>query len=229
MEPGLLALVAVFAVAAALLWMSFARGRAVERALLHAGFAPCPLEEPALARAMQDVAGGHPPAPRREYRIGRCYKRPGGHGMVYRIGVVDRTNANIDSHSDRTPTGGRFDVYLIDLPDPERVSHGPVSVFLSPGKPGVLSRMLAALVKLDPHGVPLELPDTPFGKTVLAAFSDRAAKLDELLPAETQERLGKASSAGVFAAHFGARKLALLVHPERPDVVRELAYVAEWA
>lgn len=228
MEPGVLALAAIFAVAASLLWWSFARARASRRKILAAGFVACDEEAPALLRALYDVAGGHPPAARREYEIGHCFKRPGGFGMVYRIGVVDKTNADSNGSSDRAPMGARFDVYLIDLRDAERVSHGPVSVFLAPRAPAALSRVLAGLVQLDPHGVPLEIEDPKRAKWFLAAFSDRPGRLDERLPIETQERLSKGAELFFLSAHFGAGKLALVGQHDRIDIDRQLAYVAEW-
>ena len=229
MDPGFVAFAAIAAAAGLLLWWSFARARASARKLLAAGFVRCDAEAPALLRALADVAGGHAPAPRREYEIGHCFKRPGGFGMVYRIAVVDRTNAKSDASSDRVAMGARFDVYLIDLRDAERVSHGPVSVFLAPSAPGPLQRVLVSLVKCDPHGVPLELEDPRRAKWFLAAYSDRPGKLDERLPVETQERLSKAADLYFFAAHFGAGKLALFGQHDRVDIDRQLAYVAEWA
>lgn len=227
MEPGILALGAIFGAAALLLWLSVARGRAVAKRLLEAGFVACDEEAPALLRALGAVAGGHPPAARRVYRLGRCWKRPGGWGMLYRIGVSDETNA--DSTSERQVLGARIDVYLLDVRDPERLSRGPVSVYLAPSAPGPLQRLLAGLVKSDPRGVPLELGGSPHARAFLAAFSDRPGKLDELLPQDTQERLAKAVDQGFFAAHFAAGKLALEVQHDRPDVDRQLAYLAEWA
>jgi len=228
MDPGIIVLGAIFSVAAFLLWWSFARARASRRKMLEAGFVACDQEAPALLHALDDVAGGYPPTPRREYQIGQCFKRPGGFGMVYRIGVVDRTNAKPDVSSDRAPMGARFDVYLIDLRDAERVSHGPVSVFLAPRAPAPLQRVLAGLVKSDPHGVLLEIDDPIRAKWFLAAFSDRAGKLDERLPIETQERLSKGAELYFLAAHFGAGKLALFGQHDRVDIDRQLAYVAEW-
>lgn len=229
MAPGFLAFAAIFAAAAVLLGWSVARARASARAILGAGFVACDEEAPALLRALSDVAGGHVPAARRKYQIGRCFKRPGGFGTVYRIGVVDLTNAESNSHSDPVAMGARFDVYLIDLPDAERVSHGSVSVFLAPSAPGPLQRVLAGLVKSDPHGVPLEIEDPLRAKWFLAAFSDRPGKLDQRLPVETQERLSKGAALYFIAAHFGAGKLALFGQRDRSDIDRQLAYIAEWA
>jgi hypothetical protein len=228
MDPGVLALGAIFGLAAALLAWSVARGRAIARRLLEAGFVACDDEAPALMRALSELAGGHPPAPRRVYEIGRCFKRPAGWGMLYRLGVVDRTNAESHGSRDSAPTGGRVDVYLFEVRDPGRLARGPVSVFLAPSAPGPLQRLLAGLVKSDPRGVLLEL-DGPHAGSFLAAFSDRPGKLGDLLPAETQERLAKLVDQGFHAAHFAAGKLALEVQHDRPDVDRQLAYLAEWA
>jgi hypothetical protein len=227
MDPGILALGAVFALAAALLAFGVARGRAIARRLREAGFVGCDDEAPALLRALSEVAGGHPPAPPRVYEIGRCFKRPAGWGMLYRLGVVDKTNAERQG-DDSAPTGGRVDVYLLDLPDAARLAHGPVSVFLAPSAPGPLQRLLAGLVKSDPRGVSLEL-DGPYAGAFLAAFSDRPGKLGDLLPAETQQKLAKLVDQGFHAAHFAAGKLALEVQHDRPDVDRQLGFLEEWA
>jgi hypothetical protein len=227
MDPGILALGAVFALAAALLAFGVARGRAIARRLREAGFVGCDDEAPALLRALSEVAGGHPPAPRRVYEIGRCFKRPASWGMLYRLGVVDKTNAESD-HDGSAPTGGRVDVYLLDLPAAARLARGPVSVFLAPSAPGPLQRLLAGLVKSDPRGVSLEL-DGPYAGSFLAAFSDRPGKLGDLLPAETQQRLAKLVDQGFHAAHFAAGQLALEVQHDRADVDRQLGFLAEWA
>ncbi|HSD26221.1 MAG TPA: hypothetical protein VLL75_02905 [Vicinamibacteria bacterium] len=228
MDPGIVALGAIFALAGALLAWSVARGRAIARRLLEAGFVACDDDAPVLLRALSELAGGHPPAVRRVYEVGRCFKRAAGWGMLYRFGVTDKTHADTDGIHESAPTGGRVDVYLLDLRDPERVARGPVSVYLAPSAPGPLQRLLAGLVKSDPHGVPLEL-DGPHAGAFLAAFSDRPGKLGDLLPAETQQRLAKGVDQGFHAAHFGAGKLALEVQHDRPDVDRQLAYLAEWA
>jgi hypothetical protein len=225
-EPGWLAFGAIWVVAAVLLWLSFARRRAVAARLRAAGFAPCDEEAPVLARILAEVAGGHPPAPRRSYEVGRCFKRPAGWGVLYHCGVEDRTNFR---ERDEGSVPARFDVFLLDLPDAERVARAPLSVVLAPGSSRVMNAILEKLVRLDPRGVPLELPSGPRAGVVLAAFSDAPGKLDERLPAATQERLARAVAAGFFAAHFGAGKLALEGAPDWRDTDRQLAYVSEWA
>jgi hypothetical protein len=227
-DPGLVAFVGIFALAGTLLAWSVARGRAIARRLTEAGFVACDDEAPALLRALTELAGGHPPAVARVYEVGRCVKRPAGWGMLYRLAVADKTHAD-DGGGDRQSLGARFDVYLLDLRDPERVARGPVSVYLAPSAPGPLQRLLAGLVKSDPIGVPLELAGSPHAKAFLAAFSDRPGKLDERLPAQTQERLARVVDQGFFSAHFGAGKLALFVQHDRADLDRQLAYLAEWA
>jgi hypothetical protein len=227
MEPGVLAAIGICALAAFLIWLSFARTRAIDRRLVAAGFAPCDEEAHALLRALEAVAGGHLPTARRSYQIGRCFKRAAGWGMLHRFGAVDRTHA--DQDRDHAPMGGRIDVYLLDLPEPARHAHGALSVFLAPRAPRPLQALLAGLVKSDPHGAPLELPAGPHAKAFLAAFAAAPGKLDALLPRATQERLARAAELGFFAAHFGAGKLALVVLPDRPNLGPQLAYVAEWA
>jgi hypothetical protein len=229
METGVAALTGVFVLAALLLGWRIARGRATARRLIDAGFTPCDEEAKALALQLAEVMGGHPPAPRRTYQVGRCFKRAGGWGLVYHLGVVDTTHADRTRDAEHAAIGGRFDVYLIDLPDPERTSQAPVSVFLSPRTARPLQQLLRQLVKSDPHGVPLELAESPCSQAFLAAFSDRPGKLDERLPARTRERLARAAEHGFIAAHFAAGKLALAAVPDRADVQQQLACVGEWA
>lgn len=227
MNPGIVALGAVFSFAALLMAWQLARGRGIRRRLLESGFVACDDEAPRILEELHRMAPGFPPAPRREYEIGRCLKRAAGRGVLYRCALVDRTN--VDRPRDNA-MGARFDLYLLDLPDPERVARGPVSVFLAPSGPAPLRALLAGLVKLDPHGFSLELPGDPQHAAIfLAAFSDRAGRLDERLPATTRERLMRAAGVGCLVAHFAAGKLALLLLPDRVDVDRQLAYVSEWA
>lgn len=227
MEPGVLAAIGIGALCALLIGRSLARTRAIDRRLAAAGFTPCDDQAPALLRAFGAVAGGHPPAAPRSHRIGRCFVRAAGWGELHRFAAVDQTHADRDR--DASPMGGRSDVYLLDLPDPERHAGGPVSVFLAPRAPRPLQALLAGLVKSDPLGVPLELPDGPHARAFLAAFAAAPGKLDALLPRATQERLARAAELGFFAAHFGAGKLALVVLPDWPNLDQQLAYVAEWA
>jgi hypothetical protein len=230
MDPGIIALAGIFVLAALLLAGSIARGRATARKLVEAGFTRCDAEAPALAAALAEVMGGHPPAPRRIHQLGRCFKRPGGWGHIYHLGVVDRTHADdAGVGTEHQATGGRFDLYLLDLPDPGRVASGPVSVFFCPRAPRPLQLLLEKLVRSDPRGVPLEIAKSVHTQSFIAAFGAEPGKLDERLPAATQERLARAAALGFLSAHFGAGKLALAAAPDRPDVQQQLAYVGEWA
>src|SRR5262245_39859209 len=120
MDPGAIVFAGIFVLAAFLLWRSVARGRASAARLREAGFAPCDDEAPALARVLAEVTSGPPPAPRRSYQMGRCHKRAAGWGMLYHCAVVDRTN--VGQRQDDDAIGGRFDLFLLDLPDPEQVA-----------------------------------------------------------------------------------------------------------
>ncbi len=229
MDPGIVAFAGIWVVAGFLLWRSFARRRETAARLVAAGFAPCDDEAPVLARIVADVAGGSPPAPKRSYRIDRCFKRAAGWGMLYYCGVVDETHSRSRASDEGARVDPRFDVFLLDLPDAERVARPPLSLILSPGSSRLLNGLLGQLVKLDPHGVPLELPSGPRARSLVAAYSDAPGKLDDRLPAQTQERLARAVAAGFFEAHFGAGKLALVGSPDWPKLDAQLAYVAEWA
>jgi hypothetical protein len=227
LSTGAVALGSIFAVAGLLLAWQAVRRASIRRRLLESGFEACDGEAAPLGAELSRIAPGFPPGPRRSYQVGRCFKRAGGRGPLYRLEVTDVTNVG-DRHRTNA-TGARFDFYVFDLPDPERTARAPLSVFLAPPAPGPLQALLAQLVKIDPHGTALEIGDPAHARRFLAAFADRPGTLDERLPAATQERLARAMEAGFFVAHFGAGKLALAAFPERPDVDRQLAYLAEWA
>jgi hypothetical protein len=142
--------------------------------------------------------------------------------MAYRFTVTDLTNAD----PERAPLGGRFEAYLLDLHDAERVTRRPISLFFAPKGPGVFRALVQKLITADPHGVTLELPHSP--TFVLAAFGAEAGTLDDALPAATQDRLLRAAGHGFFGAHFGGGKVALLALPDQQDVLRQWHYVVEW-
>jgi hypothetical protein len=216
-----LVLGAVFALAALLMLWNGSRRRAIRRRLEQHGFVRCEEQTEAIREAFAMVAGGHG-ASRRRYQVAHCYKRAGGRGTAYRFTVADLTNAD----PERGALGGRFDAYLLDLPDAVRLAHRPVSVFLAPTGPGLLRSLIQKIVAADAHGVALGLP--PADTSVLAAFGAEAGTLDDALPAATQDRLRRAADHGFFGAHFGPGKVALVALPDRQDVERQWHYVVEW-
>jgi hypothetical protein len=223
MDTGVVVLGGVFALAVLVMVWNASRRRALRQQLEREGFVPCEEETDRIRQAFAAVAGGHGATPRR-YEVAHCYKKPGGRGMAYRFAVADVTNAD----AERAPLGGRFEAYLIDLHDADRVARRPISLFFAPQGPGVLRTLLQKLVTADPHGVALEVPRSPSTASVLAAFGAQAGTLDDALPAATRDRLLRAAEHGFFGAHFGGGKAALLALPDRQDVQRQWHYVVEW-
>ena len=226
METGALVLGGIFAGAIALMVLNARHRGAVERRLLAQGFERCDEQLPVLRQALLDVAGGLGPAPRRDYRIGRCFRKAAGWGMVYRFAVSDETHAD---QPDGRGVGASFDAYLLDLPDAERLSAAPACVYFAPGNSRAFRMLIEKLVKLSPMGAPLEIrTDTPWTRSFVAAFGENPGKLDDSVPPGTQERLSQAAGAGFFAAHFGRGRLALFALPGRKDVETHWNFVAGW-
>ena len=224
MDTGVWVLAGIFAFAAILIVAGVRRRSAVRKRLLAQGFEACDDQAPALLQAWSEVAGGLGPAERRKFQVRSCFRKPAGWGMVHRFAVSDVTNAD----SRNNAMGGRYDAYLIDLRDPESVFHAPASIFLSGSGSKLFRRVLEKLVSLGALGVRLEIPKRPGCERFFAAFGASPGKLDDALPAATQERLARAADLGFFAAHLGAGKLGLAALPDQKDVDRLWNYVSEW-
>jgi hypothetical protein len=225
MDPGVLALIGVFALAAACALWNHLRGRSIERRLLTQGFEPCATEAPALLRAWRDLALV-PPGPDDELAVGRCLRRAAGFGMLYHAQVSEGRRG--PDHGDPR-VGARFAVYLLDLRDAERQVHRPVTLFVLPPGPAVLQGLLRRTIELHPPGHPLELGPHPFLRTVLAAYGESSGKLDDHLPLASQEKLARAAEHGFFEIRLSGGKAGFAVLPGHKDVDAELRYLAEWA
>jgi hypothetical protein len=138
--------------------------------------------------------------------------------------VLDQTHAD----AERKAYGGRFDAYLIDLRDPASIAHRPAAVYVAPGTSALFSAMMRGLIELDPPGAPLEIRRRPGMETLIAAFGESPGKLEDALPASTQERLARAGPAGFFAIHFAGPRAAFYALPDTRDVAKHWQYLSEW-
>jgi hypothetical protein len=147
--------------------------------------------------------------------------------MAYRFTVVDRTNADAGLYGNTT--GARFDAYLIDLPNGRAASSAPVSLLLSPAGPSLLRTLVAKVASADPYGVPLVLPNGARPTAIVAAWGETGARLEEIVPAETQDRLNRGAALGVFIAHLGGERAAFGLNPHPGMLERQWSWIVEWS
>jgi hypothetical protein len=125
--------------------------------------------------------------------------------------------------------GSRYDAYLLDLRDPERVARAPVTLYLLPPGNVLLRRLVRATLELDPPGRPLEIGRHPWSDTILAAYAASEGKLEDLVPESVQERLSRAAEAGFFCVHLGGGRAGFAVLPGHHDVDAEWRYLSAWS
>jgi hypothetical protein len=225
MEPGLLALFGVFALAALCALWRWRHGRAIDRRLAELGFEPCDAEAPSLEAAWRAVAARDGP---RELRLLHCRRRPAGWGMLHRFTVRERPSP--DRTSDDTPSpGSTYPAYLLDVRDPDSLCRGAVTLHVLPPGSKLVRKLLAGLIDLSSARPRIEVGAHPWSAWIVAAQGDAPGKLDERMPAAVQEKLARAAAHGFFIVHLGGGKAAFAVLPSHRDVDRELAYLAEWA
>jgi hypothetical protein len=225
MEPGVLALIGIFALAAVFAWWNHRRSRAIESRLLALGFERCEGESQRLLRAWCDLALV-PPDEDDEIAVGRCLRRPAGFGMLYRFQV---SAGRRDSGRDEPSVPATFPAYLLDLRDPEKQVHRPTILFVLPPGPSVLQALLRRTLEISPPGRRLEMGPHPFLRSVLTAYGASEGKLDDHLPLGTQEKVARAAEHGFFEIRLGRGRAAFSVLPNHVDVDAELRHLAEWA
>lgn len=225
MDTGVLALVAIFALAAACaLWNALHR-RGIERRLLALGFEPCPADAPQIERAWQALARVHGAHVDHEIAISRCLRRAAGWGLIHRFEVSEKA---LGHETDEPRVGARFPAYLLDLRDPGSIARGPVTLYLLPAGNRLARALIEKTIELDPPGRKLELGRHPGAASILAAYGSTEGKLDDLVPAAAQERLARAAAHGFLSVHLADGKAGFEVLSSHRDVDAELAYLAEW-
>lgn len=223
MEPGVLALVGIFALAAVFGVWGFMRGRSVERRLAALGFEPCDEEAPALEAAWRALAGCDSS---QELRFARCCKRAAGRRMLHHFTVNERPEERTSSET--TNPGATYPAFLFDLCNPDSVCRGAVSLYVLPPGSKVLRKLLASVISLSQSRTRLEVGDYPWSATIVAAHGRSADRLDDLVPAGIQEKLARAAAHGFFILHLGDGKAAFAALSNHHDVDLQMAYLDEW-
>jgi len=223
MEPGVLALVGIFALAAVCALWNFSLGRSIERRLAAQGFEPCDAEAPSLEGAWRALTGCDAS---QELRLVRCRRRVAGRGMLHHFTVRVRPR---ESSSDETANpGASYPAYLFDVRDPDSLSRGAVTLHVLPPGSRVLRKVLAGVIDLGESRPSLEVGTHPWSATIVAAHGNTAGKLDDLMPAAVQEKLARAAAHGFFIIHLGNGKAAFAALSNHRDVDLQIAYLAEW-
>jgi hypothetical protein len=223
MNPGVLALVAVFALAVVCALWNVSHRRSIERRLAAQGFEPCDADAPQLEAAWRSVTGlngSH------ELRLVRCLRRAQGGGMLHHFTVRERPEESTDT--ERANPGASYPAYMFDLPDPERVSRGPVTLHVLPSGSQVLRTMLAGTISLSASRPRLDVGSHLWSASIVTAHGGTGGRLDDLVPAAVQEKLARAAAHGFLILHIGSGKAAFAALPNHRDVDLQLGYLSEW-
>jgi hypothetical protein len=224
MEPGVLALLGVFAIAAVCALWKFSHGRSIERRLAAQGFEPCDAEAPSLEGAWRNVAGCEAST---ELRLVHCRRRAGTRRALYHFTVRERPEQT-GTHETASP-GASYPAYLLEVPNPKSVSRGAVTVHVLPPGSAIMRKLLAGVIGLSQSRPRLEIGTHPWSTSIVAAHGSAPGKLDDLVPTAVQEKLARAAANGFFIIHLADGKAAFAALSNHRDVDRQLSYLAEWA
>jgi len=224
MEPGVLALLGIFALAAVSALWNFAYGRSIERRLAKQGFERCDAEAPSLEGAWRALTGSDAS---QELRLVHCRRRASGRGMLYHFTVRERP-VRERSNGETASTDTSYPAYLFDVRNPDSLYRGAVTLHVLPPGSKVLRKVLAGVIDLGESRPSLEVGTYPWSASIVAAHGNTAGKLDDLVPQAVQEKLARAAAHGFFIIHLGKGKAAFAALSNHRDVDLQLAYLAEW-
>ena len=214
---GIAALAAVFA------FRNITHGRSViDRRLAALGFKPCEGDAPALERAWRALTGCDAS---QELRVVRCSGRIAGRGMMHHFTV--REKAGLE-RSDTSGPGAVYPAYLFDLRNAGSVARGGVTLHILPPTAKVTRKALAGALDLNDPRPTLEIGTHPWSPSIVSARGKIGGKLDDLVPADVQEKLVRAAAHGFCVIHLGNGKAAFATQSDDRDVERQIAYLAEW-
>jgi hypothetical protein len=220
MNPGVLALVGIFALAAVCALWKFSHGRSIERRLAAQGFETCDAEALSLERAWRALAGREAS---QELRLVHCRRR----GTLYHFTVRERPSEGGTSDETANP-GASYPAYLFDVRDPDSLSRGAVTLYVLPPGSKVVRKLLAGVIDIAESRPRLEVGSHPWSASIVAAHGNATGTLDDLVPAAVQEKLARAAAHGFFITHLGHGKAAFAALANHRDVDLQIAYLAEW-
>lgn len=224
MDPGVLALVGIFALATVCALWNFSHGRSIERRLAAQGFEPCDAEAQSLEgvwRALTKLDASQ------ELRLVHCRRRAAARGMLYHFTVRERPIGEQGINDTANP-GASCPAYLFDLQDSDSLSRGAVTLHVLPPGSRVLRKVLAGVIDIGESRHRLEVGTHPWSASIVAAHGNAAGGLDDVMPATVQEKLARAAAHGFFIIHLGNGKAAFAALSNHRDVDLQIAYLAEW-
>jgi hypothetical protein len=224
MDPGLLALLGIFGLAAICAFWGFSHRRSIERRLAAQGFEPCDAEAPSLEGAWRTLAGcdaSH------ELRLVHCRRRAGTRRALYHFTVRERPEQTA-THETASP-GASYPAYLLEVPNPTSVARGAVTLHVLPPGSAIMRKLLAGVIGLGVSRAKLEVGTYPWSASIVAAHGSTPGKLDDLVPQAVQEKIARAAAHGFFIIHLADGKAAFAALSNHRDVDRQLSYLAEWA
>jgi hypothetical protein len=221
-EPGLIALIAIFALAAVCALWVFLHGRSIERRLGAKGFEPCDDESSSLEAAWRALSVSDSS---QEIQLGRCSRRGGGRGRVYHFTVRTRPLES-QSIDDRQHPGSSYPAYMFDLRP--AVSRSAVTLYVLPPGSAILRKLLAGVIGLGESRPTLEVGKHSWSASIVAAYGDSAGTLDDVVPAGVQQKLARATEYGFFIIHMREGKAGFATLSNHRDVDSQLTYLAEW-
>ena len=218
-------LLGISALAAILAFRNRSRRRsAIERRLADLGFRPCEADAPALERVWRGLTGGDLA---RELHVARCRSRVAGLGMIHHFTVREQPQGGQTSEAAQRTAS--YSAYLVDLRNAGAVSRGAVTLHVAaPSGANRKPKPIADPIAGDKSRPLLEVGDHPWSASIVAALGTRAGRLDDLVPAEIQEKLVRAAAHGFTTIHLGQGKAAFATVPQHADVEDQIAYLAEW-
>lgn len=220
MNPGVLALVGIFALAAIFALWNFSHRRSIEQRLAAQGFETCDAEAPVLERVWRALAERDTS---QELSLVHCRRR----GTLYHFTVRERPVEGRTSDETANP-GTSYPAYLFDVRDPDSLSRGAVTLYVLPPGSKVLRKLLAGVIDLAELRPSLEIGTHPWSASIVAAHGDTAGALDDVVPAAVQEKLARAAAHGFFITHLGNGKAAFAALENHRDVDVQIAYLSEW-
>jgi hypothetical protein len=223
-DPGLLALSGIFALAGICALWGWSYARSIERRLAAQGFDPCDAEAPSLEGDWRALTGLDAS---QELSLVRCRRRAAGRGALYHFTVRERPVDGRSSDDTANP-GASYPAYLFNVRTPASVSRGPVTLHVLPPGSTIMRKALAGLIDIGDSRPRLEVGARPWSATIVAAHGSAGGRLDDLVPEAIQEKIARAPAHGFFIVHLANGKAGLAALPSHRDVDRQLAYLEEW-
>ena len=198
------------------------RRSAVDRRLAALGFKPCEAEAPALERAWRALTGCDAS---QQLQVVRCSGRIAGRGMMHHFTVREKA---VRGPTDTSNPAASYPAYLFDLRNAGSVARGAVTLHVQPPKAKMTRKALPGAIDLNDNRPTLEIGSHPWSPSIVAAHGKTGGRLDDVVPADVQEKLVRAAAHGFCVIHLGNGKAAFATFANDRDVERQIAYLAEW-